>query len=317
MTLKSALFFFLSTWSFSSFSNSLTLYIVPPPRPLNWSSPSQITSTTLLASISDSYHSIGHVTAKVDCSSKGQRYRFWSGMTSSANNPSDKDLLFKDEIGMGILFYSYNGKLEQSSEIEDDLETAKNKFNRLITLKFLINEEHCERMRRYYEEFQMHRISKYYGLAHRPRMREGAGCTSYAMSYLEIAGILNPQLKAAFSKNIRVPESLIGGETHKVSINDLLYSDTAQGWANPSDQNRELFFYDTQFMYDWAVSLKNRLPAGVSIDNEAYQRWHKMLSTGRNPRKGHRDRIIRRSNGFFGLVIDRRHMSSANDDIWQ
>jgi len=317
--LKKWLSLSLTLLSFTVNANSITLFVIPPPRPLSWVSPSQIAYTTVLASTSDSYHSIGHVTAKVDCRIDGRNVNFWSGMTSSDNNPSDSQLLLEDGFGMGILYYSYNGHHENAPEILNDLEIAKNKFNRLFTLKFLINEAHCRRMAQYHREYKEYGVAKFYGLSHKPRLAEGAGCTAYATSYLEVAGLLDASLKDSFSKTIRIPEILIGKDNHKVTFNDVLYSDAAQNWASPNDEHRVLHFYDTQFMYNWALDLKksSHRPAHIRLDEEAYDQWHKYIPTSRKPRKGHRDRIIRKSNGFFGLIIDKRGVPPATDDIWQ
>lgn len=317
--MKKFLLFAFILASNTAFANSITFFVVPPPRELKWGSPSEIATSTIQASLSDSYHSIGHVTVKVDCSFKGQNVSFWSGMTSSDDNVSDNDLLFKKKVGLGILYYPYNGHFESRNEIEEDLQIAKNKLNRLFSLKFLINGDHCERVTNYFRQYQRYEVSKTYGLVHRPRYKEGAGCTAYAMSYLDVAGILDPGLKEHFGKFIRVPESLIGTDSKPVPFLELIENDKAKRWARKYEPHRNLEFYDTQFMYDWAKNIhKNDLWSDkVYEDTNARRQWHKMLRIRRRSGNDSRDRIIRKSNGFFGIILDKRHVSAAQDTIWK
>jgi|GEM_PF-857216 len=302
----------------STQDNSVTLYVIPPPNKLSWDSPRDITKTALLSSLNSGFHPIGHVTVKVECSFKGQNISFWTGMTSSVDNPSDNDLLLRDKLGLGIFYYAYQGYLESGAEIQTDVLKAKEEINRLFTLKFLINDQHCERIQNYFNEYKANQVDKIYGLVYRPRFREGAGCTAYAVSFLEVAGLMEAEFLLYWSKNVRVPTDLIGDVGKEIPITQLLTASLSSRWAKENEDHRKLHFYDTSFFYEWAKDINKlkRLPAGISRDEEAKNEWHKYVRTkkpapGRDP-----DRHLTRSNGFFGLIIDRREWIASDEPLW-
>jgi hypothetical protein len=309
----------LSLSSALLYANSITLYVIPPSGRLSWDSPRAIATTALASLLQSGYHPIGHVTARVECAYKGQNVAFWTGMTSSRDNPSDSDLLLKKKIGMGVFYYSFNGLLETEPRIRADLARAQNMIGRLFTLKFLINSDHCERIDRYFSEYQRQGVGRVYGLVHRPRHREGAGCTAHAATFLEVAGVMSPAMKSHLSRTVRVPSSLIGDSRRAVPFSHVLGSATSRRWALANEPHRELFFYDTQFFYDWARALqKQGVPGQVWKDEEAHRIWHRYIRV-RRPGNGRRPggTTVRKSNGFFGLVIDRRHVPAARDPIWR
>jgi hypothetical protein len=303
-----------------AWSQSITFFVIRPPANLNWNNPSSIAWSAVRASLNSSFHPIGHITANVECvTPQGEDVSFWTGMTSSTNNPTDMELLREKKLGFGIFYYDFKGHLETKEEIIEDLEKARHEIGRFFSLRFLINPEHCLRMRDYYQQFQNKGVDAFYGLNHRPRYKEGAGCTAYAMSFLDVAGVFSQSLQNAWGKTILIPEELIGSESKPVPMLDLLYSTHASRWAQEDEDHRRLAFFDTQFMAEWATQFKgaSRLPAGISHDQAAYERWHKIVRI-RERIPGRSDgRLVNRSNQFFGLTIDARHYKAAQDPIWK
>ena len=302
-------------------SESLTFYVIPPPRKINWSSPQSLSRTTLVAAATSSYHSIGHITARVSCTTdKGEAVSYWAGMTSSDNNPSDISLLAKEKLALGILFYDFNGRLENENDIAPDVVKGRNLLNRLFTLRFLINGQHCERLKKYYEWYKSSKARQVYGLKHRPRYNEGAGCTAFAASFLEVAGLLDQKIKTAWSKQVLVPESLIGTRNNPVSLQRMLLSRKANSWASPSAPHRPLFFYDTQFIAEWSQALMSRGldPRTINYDHAMYPLMHKKITV---PKYSADARVpvtyVKVSNGYYGLVFDRRAWPAATDAIFK
>jgi hypothetical protein len=297
-----------------SVEDSITLYIVPPPARLSWDSPKSLARSTVWSSIRSGYHSIGHVTVQTSCRlSTGARISFWTGMTASDDNPADKDLLIREKIGLGILFYPFKGRIERPAELYRDIVIASTRINRLFTLRFLVTPEQCDRVHAYYRGY-VSSGPKGYGQSFRPRHLEGAGCTAYAASYLEVAGILTPEIKESWSKSLRVPKGAIGTSEEPVKLTELLFKKRFSRWAEEHEPHVPLFIYDTQFMFDWSQKLMAEgLPEGISRDDPLEKSWRRQVRVEGPPHEGD----IKRSNGFYGLRIDARHIPVATDPIWQ
>lgn len=112
-------------------SSSLTVYVYPPRKPLNWESPFSVlrsfidieiwrsvlknsdikfeSDTGEEGSISSSYRStMGHTLAHVQCVlPSGETYNRWSSFSGQDYTEVDKKNLLEDKMGLGVLFYNY------------------------------------------------------------------------------------------------------------------------------------------------------------------------------------------------------------------
>src|SRR5262249_44430205 len=127
---------------------------------------------------------------------------FYTGMTSSTSS-EERKLLLSQGYGLGILFHDFQGMLEQSDEIEANLPTYLKKGG-LDFLEYEINRDACLRLVEYKTEYEERGYGAHYGLPNRPRYGEGAGCTAYAVSFLELAGLETPEMRASWSRTIEV-----------------------------------------------------------------------------------------------------------------
>jgi hypothetical protein len=294
--------------------DSITLYVVTPPARISWDSPKHLARSTVWSSIRSSYHSIGHVTVQTSCRlTTGEKINFWTGMTASDENPPDKLLLTREKIGLGILFYPFKGRIERPQELFRDIEVGASRINRLFTLRFLVSPEHCDRVYRYYRGY-VSSGPKGYGQVFDPRKLEGAGCTAYSASYLDVAGLLTPELKSSWSRELRVPQSAVGTPEKPVKLSDLLLRKEFERWAEEHEPHVPLFIYDTQFMYDWSQKLlEEGLPENIVRDTALERKWHREVridGSSQHPAGN------KRSNGFYGLLVDARHMPAAKDPIF-
>ena len=267
--------------AFASEGNSLTLYFYHSPRKLNWKSPGQLTRSVVASVALDELNghdgiALGHVSVEVKCSDS---WRFHSGMTQS--NPTESmGLLLGKRIGLGILFHSFKGRFETEKEVEDRLKKKKIKYN---YVDFSISNSTCLRLKEYIEVFKEEKLDKYYGLSLDPRKREGAGCAPFAISFLELIGVLSPEtshpdlreeIESNWMKTLVIPQRYLSDpeNNRKVSFLKLLMGKT--NWElGKSDAGRELSFGDPNSMFSWVKenanetrTIYNRQIEGVKID---------------------------------------------------
>ncbi|MEI7441163.1 MAG: hypothetical protein WCK43_05960, partial [bacterium] len=75
--------------------NSITLFIIKPPREISWKSPSTITWTAFKSRVSSDFHSIGHTMIHLQCDAtpSSTPVNEVTGATDIEHS-MDKDLLF-------------------------------------------------------------------------------------------------------------------------------------------------------------------------------------------------------------------------------
>ena len=231
--------------------NTLTLYFYRSPVILNWSTPGALTRTTLLSGTKDLLRgqeniALDHVTVKLDCEDGTSLH---TAMTQEDPMESVR-LLTTGQIGLGILFHRFAGRLENREEIERRLERNQ----KVRFLKFTLSSTTCRRVIDYAREFENRGHSRTYGLPLRPRKGEGAGCSAFAMSFLEIAGAMQHtsvrEAAERWSRTLHVPKSMIGSPDRGVNLAALSLK-PARWPLRASDETVPLFFWEPNRMYDW------------------------------------------------------------------
>jgi len=247
---------FLSTMLFplaALAEGKLTLWVYPSPVGIDWSSPSSLGWSAVKNELAPSRysfkHSIGHVNVQLDCGARS----VVTGMTSSGSSVEAKALL-SEKIGLGVLFRDFAGELESREKVEAQI-PERLKGGAFSHLTFAISDATCERLLEFHDGFEARGYSGHYGLPLRPRWGEGAGCSAYATAYLDLAGLLTPEMKERWSKNILVPIDMIGGgeagsPMRKVSLMRLLFSFWRK-WATPEQEHRAVQFWDPDAIHAW------------------------------------------------------------------
>ena len=285
-------------------ADSLTLQIIPPKPKLSWKNPRKLLISTLKATAFAKGHSIGHVTVHVKCDALFEHeepINFMAGMTQ-ADSKEQSRVLLKDKKGMGVIFHWFKGYHETTEDIKKDIPRYLEQRNRFATIRFKINHTSCLKLHRYWKEYEEKGVGANYGLENRPRYGEGAGCTAYATSYVELAGLLNPTLKSAWSRFHRVPMDLIGNPEKKVSLLKVLIHQKSSRWAKENEVHKKIFFYDTQPMWSWMEKLwdsKDQLPEGYFVDEEMQNKYS----------RGKKKKIM-------ALLIDGRSVPTPLNPIW-
>lgn len=272
-------------------ADELTLFAIPSPKGLNWSSPSSLARTTannfLVPDLHWSSYGLGHSAVSLQCAGRPQRF---AGLRAGPQT-GNFDLLMKNKIGLGILFHVYPGRLQSETELAQDLR-ARARSGRMSWLKFQISAKTCERLETYLREYIQLGLELRYGVHLKPRRREGGGNTSFAVSFLELAGVLSPEMRNAWERVVRVNDELIGRSRAPVGLTAILLT---RAWSDVSKPHRMLAFYDPDLMFDsivtsWKLHHKNGSPSGLTLE---------------------------KNGRAVGLVIDSRQVPTPTDPIWK
>lgn len=247
----------------------LTLYFYPSPNGLDWSSPTAITWSVLANQFSKFNRKIGHVHVEL----RSNDTHLITGM-AQATKIEEKKLLFWENIGLGILFHFFKGELEDHHDSHIEIQ-ERAKVGNLSFLKILLSRESFERAHQYLSDYKNNGQGRFYGLANNPLNAEGGGCTAFAMSFLQVTGLMHDEFKKHWSRYIRVPEKLLGGKYHhreffghnspKTAVNSdevkyrrvrflkLLFEPST--WAHPHEPHRDIFFWDAELMHAWVMGI--------------------------------------------------------------
>lgn len=242
--------------------DQMTLYFIPSPYGLDWETPASITRTTIKNEITLKDRHIGHVAIELKCSDGTHLITGMTGDVSVA-----KKLLLWEGLGLGLLFYGFNGSIETTDKLKSEIE-VKAKEGRLTFLQFNIKTETCRRLVQYVNEFTEKKYTAVYGLPQRPRYGEGSGCSAFGASFVELAGLMEDEFKNAWSRNLRVPEKYIGKpiSDKKVPITSLLLPLSKTSWAEESEPHRKIFFWSPDDMHEWVLKkIKNEGPTEYQI----------------------------------------------------
>lgn len=267
--------------------DEMTLYFIPSPYGLDWDTPASITRTTIKNEITLKDRHIGHVAIELKCTDGTHLITGMTGDVSVA-----KKLLFREGLGLGLLFYNFNGSIETTEKLKSEIE-IKAKQGRLSFLQFKIKSATCKRLVQYVNEFTSKGYMANYALPHRPRYGEGSGCSAFGASFIELAGLMEEEFKNAWSRHLRVPEKYIGKpiSDKKVPITSLLLPLSKTSWAEENEPHRKIFFWSPDDMHEWVLKkIKNDFP-------KEYQ-------------------ITKRDNAW-GLIYDRTHIETPNGPIFQ
>lgn len=275
-------------------SSSITIYVYPPRKPIDWSTPKK-SLTTFLGNLlrilisknnevefvdefsepgtlsSRFKSSMGHTIGHVRCSLPGgDVYDRWTSLSGQDMTSVDKQILIKDKIGLGALFYDY---------LDGHIIAGAGNIMRLVYYKgdkvggerirprymqFEVDAEHCAKIKEmvtFFESFHypkgttlddlekypservlyftntMDPYDSYLARKRQGKGKVGGGCAPYAAGLLKISGRYKKELEPLWRTPVSVSEKLIGGivdrqtgETRKVSLRRLLLTSLGSRW---------------------------------------------------------------------------------------
>lgn len=182
-------------------AGKLTIYALPPPLALDWSSPNALlhgvqnnrTEGARLVAAGDVAmgHSIGHVNFELDC---GEYSIALTGQTNDggADWPAATD-------GAGLLLRDTPGAMDDMPEIGDREETiadiaARQRSGRVSQISFVVNEKMCKRVKDFVDTYVRGGAYTHYSGSARPRRMEGAGCAIFGAGIVDVGGLLRRSL---------------------------------------------------------------------------------------------------------------------------
>jgi hypothetical protein len=166
----------------------------------------------------------------------------------------------RERYGYGILFHNFAGRLYSAEEISAD---NKSRFESgaISFMRWTISATTCSRIAQYFAEYVERGYDKSYGLPNQPRSGEGAGCSAFGMSFLEVAGLMDDVYQTSWQKFLRIPERYVGGPLtgQRVRLMPLLLSFRRTSWAEPGEAHFPLLFWDPETMHYWVKNVWNQV----------------------------------------------------------
>jgi hypothetical protein len=266
-------------------SYSITLFFIPSPYGMDWSSPASLAKTAIVNKISLRKRFMGHVYIELRSPSE----RIMTGMSSKTMNALP--LLIKEKKGFGILFHSFDGHLEQTHELVPEIDKRLRK-GELTFSKYLLHRSNFNRLVEYLHLYKEKGGHLYYGLHNRPLHLEGSGCSAFGASFLEIAGLFNDEKREAWSNLVRVPLQFSGSPLteNKISLFSIVKS--AHRWAHEEEPHAPIHYWCPDKMYNW---VKEKVKEHHSQSN--YQ-VEKLLSS-------------------YGVVFDHESVEASQSDFFK
>jgi len=267
-------------------SNQLIIYSVNPPTPIDWSTPGKAFKSIFRNSfIKEGYevedrdnegnaitrkqniktHFIGHMFMKISCKGFPE---ILTGMTS----PGKEEIsgLMIDGKSFQQILSPTKGHFNSSNELNEEIEIRKAKVGNLNYMGINLTDSSCQELLGYFTEFHACGVSsKYGGLNSNPHKGEGAGCSAFAISFLQRLGIVKPidELSSQdfgnqFMREINIPKIMLvnNGKDPEIGAWGLLKGNKIS-WANDEINGRKVKFFDPELFSDWVknYSIENKI----------------------------------------------------------
>lgn len=282
------LIIFLSLFSstlMAQTQNHLTLYFIPSPVGMDWSSPANLAWSALQNRISFQSRFMGHVFAEFQCGDN----REITGMVGK--NFDYLNQLLVNNRGLGILYHSFDGRLEDAKDVDEEIKELSQTGERLNFVRFNINEGQCQRVSQYLKEYRERNVGRYYGLSNRPLYGEGAGCSAFGASFLDVAGFMESDYRDFWSQSVNIPLDLAGPPVRDEGVSLLKVMFNAGSWAKDSEPHRKITFWDPDRMFQW---VKDKVA-------KAADQKLTVINIGKAQ----------------GIVLDKTHLPAPEGPIWQ
>jgi hypothetical protein len=244
-----------------AFDSELTVFAIPAPRliGLSWRSPGALARRTLLNEGLGFSRAIGHAAVRVDCAATKDRpaAHFQGSMTNIGDE--FRTMVLKEKAGLGVLFRTVPGELEKEEVLQGSLDERYGN-GRVSFLRMGVAPQTCHALLDYVKAYDARNVEKNYGFV-RPEYQEGAGCSAFTLSFLKLANLVEPYMKDEWRFDVRVPMSVIGGETnpgHDVSVLRLFL--LGRPWATATEPHLRLTGWDPTLMFK---SIRSRAKQGL------------------------------------------------------
>jgi hypothetical protein len=160
-------------------------------------------------------HNIGHTNVHLSCGGRD----IWTGITSDDSKGDLEREAFFSGAALEVMLDDIPGRELSAEEIhgaELDFYLSNTRMN---ALRFQINASQCQRMLEFYDGYKRRRLDHVFGgLAAEARHGQGVGCTPYALSFLDSAGLVTPEFRASIYRRHCIPHDIINYPGHPARI---------------------------------------------------------------------------------------------------
>jgi hypothetical protein len=249
----------------------LEIMVVPTANELNWDNPTKLTYAFLRSyarrMIAENIYkkertAMGHGLVRTKCHTGEEEVDFWSGFNGNTNNYALN--LAKAGAGLSVFLYDYNDGYIQSTEfvhkyLKDIISqpSVKPSFIRIN-----VSQEQCRMIKQHFEDFNS-QDTLWYGFFTDPHKANGAGCTSYVISYAQKAGIFPQFLEKNWTRKVsmslkhlgptRQNSEIDGHVLEPVSFFKFMNPLKQTKWNNKGDKLISFLYPDPQFMIDFLL----------------------------------------------------------------
>lgn len=263
-------------------ASELTLYFIPSPVGIDWTTPSTLALSAAKNKLTFKPHFMGHVWVEMKCGTDHEL----TGMVGKNFDYFNQVVL--KQRGLGVLFHSFDGRLEDKKDILEEME-GYHKNGGMNFARFVITDTQCQRIQQYLKEYRQKNVGKYYGLVNRPRFGEGSGCSAFGASFLDVLNLIDEDIRKSWSQTVNIPLEFAGPPLRNEGVNILSLMMNAREWAKENEKHQKLTFWSPDLMYSW-----------VQKKSAAKGDW-KVVTTGQT----------------VGVVFDRTQAPAANEPIWK
>lgn len=232
----------------ASDGGQLTLHFYPrQTSPINYSSP----ASTALSFANDKR--VGHTMVEITCSRpSGEKFELLTGQSGGGDETA-----IDAGWGLSVLEMSFPGVLQDKSTVQGRLRELSEKGVSSF-LRVLVTPAMCERFATFYADYKDAKDYENFGLQLRPRFHEGGGCTSFGVTFLELAGLMTPALETSWKQTMSVPVSLMGDPTkgRKIKKLDVV---TRFSWARPGEEAKTASFWEPNIIHAWLMAQRAQL----------------------------------------------------------
>ena len=284
--------FLIASFFFSSplRAQELVVYSMPAPAGYNWKSPHTLFISYLENMLKPNRyrgyrHLLGHMLVELKDSTHhalvGAAPRYFSQLSKS---------ILVEKNGLGTMFTRYPGVLESTEENRLQL-LDRYPHGDVGFVRFLLSDEMFARLWQYLTEYKERGYDTTYNGKNRPREGAGAGCSAFAVSFIEVGHLLDSTILSQWQVHVNIQEKLIGGPEKEKKISILKMAFT-QRWAKKGKHAfRSIIYYEPTYVYNW---IKER---HLETDCKKLCRTE---VRGNTP----------------GIVIDRRDQPTPREPIW-
>lgn len=234
----------------------LEFLVYRAPQALDWSSPGQLFRSTLRnmqEKVNDKPypHAISHVNIRLQCGKAPPLYR---GMAATKSTFSYLwDYVVKGE-SLDSLLIPVKGRFYTEQEILQWLPVLQ-ETGHVHSLRFSLNQAQCARAKNYLERYEELGLQNIYGgLRSDPLRGEGAGCSAFAVSFLQVLGVDVDAIFPSWRRELRVPKALMSTQSRwaEIGIWGYLWRQENGRWAHSkTEPHVHLRFWDPEKIYQW------------------------------------------------------------------